>query len=229
MRAFTIAAPFAFLVMATAGAAWAQSVEPEPTGFEIGLRAGYALPFGELLPGRALSDTAKGGVPFIVDLGYRLTPHLYVGGLLSYAVLRVNKTELGCNTQVIDGPGDCSGTALRFAPDVQYRQVLGGDLVAWGDAGLGVELLRIRYDEGGFGLPGPISNSWSGVEIAHVEAGLGKRLHPRLVVGPFASYAVGQFRSAASSGNGRTQSADITDKRLHAWLILGVRAMFTAP
>jgi hypothetical protein len=217
------------LATATAGSGWAQSAEPEPTGFEIGLRAGYALPFGELLPGSALSNTAKGAVPFTVDVGYRLTPHLYVGGLFSYAILRVNKTGLRCNTLIFDGPGDCSGTALRLAADVQYRQALGGDLVAWGDAGLGLERLVIQYDMGGFGSPGPISNSWSGVEIAHVEAGLGKRLYPSLVVGPFASYAVGQFRSAASSGNGRTQSADITDKRLHGWLSFGVRAMFTAP
>jgi hypothetical protein len=82
---------------------------------------------------------------------------------------------------------------------------------------------------GGFGFPGPVSRSWRGVEIAHLEVGLGKRLHPGLVVGPFASCAVGQFRSAASSGNGRTQSEDITDKRLHGWLSFGVRAMFTAP
>jgi hypothetical protein len=229
MRPNLLAGTCLVLVRATGQAAWAQPAEPEPGGFEIGLRAGYALPFGELLSGSALRDAAKGSVPFIVDLGYRLTPSLYVGGLLSYAILRVNKTGLGCNTQVVDGPGDCSGTALRLAADVQYQQPLDGDLVAWGDAGFGLERLIIQYDMGGFGFPGPISSSWSGVEIAHVEVGVGKRLRPRVVVGPFASYAVGQFWTAAGSGNGRTQSGDITDKRLHSWLTLGIRAMFTAP
>jgi hypothetical protein len=229
MRPTLLVGTCLLLATAAAGPTWAQSAEPEPTGFEIGLRVGYALPFGELLSGVALSNTAKGGVPFTLDVGYRVTPHLYVGALLSYAILRVNKIALACNTLLVDGPGDCSGTALRLAADVQYRQALGADLVAWGDAGLGLERLIIQYDEGGFGSPGPFSNSWSGVEIAHVEAGLGKRLHPSLLVGPFASCAVGQFRSSASSGNGRTQSEDITDKRLHGWLSFGVRAMFTAP
>src|SRR5450432_2872936 len=71
----------------------ARADDEGPTGWELGLRASYALPFGNVLDDGVLNASSmlvsnpepitqlvKGAVPILLDAGYRLTPHLFVGG-----------------------------------------------------------------------------------------------------------------------------------------------------
>lgn len=204
----------------------AQVAEPNPTGFELGIRIGYARPFGERVAGEPLDRTFSSALPVVLDAGYRVTPHLYVGGLISYAPLAMNKYGLGCNTQVSDGPGDCSGSAIRIAADAQWRMSIGDGYAGWLGAGFGVERLSIDYESGCF--DGPFSSIDSGFELAHVEAGAGMQVNTGLVIGPFASYSVGLFRTSKTTGscNG---GGEIPDKTVNGLLTLGLRAMYTVP
>ena len=209
-----------------ASPAAAQVADADVTGFELGVRAGYSRPVGDRLAGEPLDRTFGSAIPFVLDAGYRVTPHLYVGGLISYAPLVLNKSALSCNNQAIDGPGDCSGSAIRIAADAQWRMSIGDAYAGWLGAGFGVERLSIDYESGCF--DGPFSRVDTGFELAHVEAGAGMRINTGLVIGPFASYAAGLFRTSKTSGscNG---GGDVPDKTVHGTLILGLRAMYMVP
>src|SRR6266545_291275 len=60
---------------------------PESTGVEIGVRGGYGVPFGQRAAGAALSGPVEGAASPMIDLGYRFTPHLYLGVLFAYGIL----------------------------------------------------------------------------------------------------------------------------------------------
>ena len=199
--------------------------EPDATGVELGVRAGYALPAGDREGMQPLGRTAEGAVPLTLDVGYRVTPNLFVGALLSYAFLRLDKVALFCDRQPVDGPADCSGTAIRIAADARWQVPLGGSYAAWVEAGAGLEWMTIHYEPGGFS-PNPSDVDYRGFELAHLEVGAGSRIASRLVAGPFASAGLGQFRTTQITGQ---TSRELTDKTLHGWVTFGVRAMYTAP
>ncbi len=220
-------APSAFLLASAASLCFAapaavQTATPELTGVEIGLRAGYGIPFGNRFDSEPLGQTFDGSMPLAIDVGFRLTPELYAGVLVSYGRLRMDKSGLQCNTVAVDGPGDCSGSTYRLAANAQWRVPLTPRLLGWVDGGFGLERLIVRFDSGCFG--GPTSRTDDGVELGHLEAGGGARLGNNLVVGPFASYAVGLFRTSTFTGSCQGHEPDL-DRSLHGNLTMGVRAM----
>jgi hypothetical protein len=205
----------------------AQGAPADGQGIEVGIRGGYGLPFGERIAGEPFNRTVDRAISVAVDAGYRFTPYLYAGGLLSYASVDPDKMALTCDTfVVIDGPGDCSGSAIRLAADVQLRAPLGEGYVGWLATGAGLERLAIDYESGCW--DGPFSRVDTGFEIAHLEAGAGLRVNSGLVVGPFASYALGLFRTSKTSGSCNGGGA-IPDKSAHGLLTLGLRGMYTLP
>jgi len=63
---------------------------PVPRGLQLGARIGYALPTGRFggdasNASGSISDVETAIVPLGVDAGYRLTPHVYVGGTAVWA------------------------------------------------------------------------------------------------------------------------------------------------
>jgi hypothetical protein len=54
------------------------------TGFQLALRTGYMVPFGQATgaPGDTMGNTFSGQVPLIVDIGGKLTPNVFLGGYL---------------------------------------------------------------------------------------------------------------------------------------------------
>jgi hypothetical protein len=213
-----------FVAALFAGPAIAQTPPPDPTGIEVGIRAGYGLAFGNRVGGEPFDRTVDSALPVGLDVGYRLTPHFYAGGQLSYARLNLDKNALACGTAFVDGPGDCTGSAIRVGADVQWRAPLGEAYLGWIAAGAGVERLAVDYDSGCF--DGPFSRVDTGFELAHLEAGAGMRVNDGLVIGPFASSALGLFRTSESSGSCNGGGA-IADKSVHGMLTLGVRGMYT--
>ena len=203
----------------------AQAPAAEPTGIEVGARAGYGQVFGKRMTGEPFNQTIHSELALIIDLGYRLTPNLYVGGLLSYARLDLDKHHLFCNTEVLDGFGDCSGSMIRIGLNVQLRMPIGDGYAGWMGAGLGVERMAIDFD-GSF--CGPFSRVDTGVELGNVEAGAGMRVKGGLVIGPFASVALGMFRTSTTTG-GCKGGGEIPDKTVHGTMMAGVRAMYALP
>jgi hypothetical protein len=202
----------------------AQVADADPTGIEVGARIGYGRALGSRVEGARLEDTWDGAWPLALDIGYRLTPHLYLGGTLIYMPLQLDKTHLGCNTELVDGPGDCSGSAARLAFDAQWLLARSW-YATWIAAGFGVERMTINYRSGC--LDGPFSTEDTGVEFGHLEIGIGARLQPGLVIGPFVQYAAGMFLASTISGSCRRGGSDIPDKAVHGSVLWGLRVTYT--
>ena len=115
---------------------------------------------------------------------------------------------------------------MRIAVDLQWRTPLGEGHAGWLAAGAGLERLAIDYESGCF--DGPFSRVDTGFELAHLEAGAGMRVNTGLVIGPFASAALGLFRTSRFSGSCNGGGA-IADKSVHGTLTFGVRGMYTLP
>jgi hypothetical protein len=92
-------------VSAIVAPAVAQVADADPAGIEVGGRIGYGRALGSRVEGARLEDTWDGAWPVALDVGYRLTPHLYLGGTLMYMPLQLDKAGLGCNTESSDGGG----------------------------------------------------------------------------------------------------------------------------
>jgi hypothetical protein len=214
----------ASLLVAIATPAAAQVPDADPTGIEVGARFGYARALGSRVAGDHLENVWDGGWPLALDIGYRLTPHLYLGGSLIYVPLQLDKYHLGCNTEISDGPGDCSGSTVRLAFDAQW--LIARDWYAvWIAGGFGVERMRLDYRSGCFG--GPFSRVDTGVEFGHLEIGVGARVDTGLVIGPFVQYDAGMFLTSVASGSCSGGSGDIPDKAVHGTVIWGGRITYT--
>src|SRR5512145_1208112 len=70
----------------------------------LGLRAGYAIPYGDLQEDSKLSDQLDGQVPIQLDAMYRLTPSTAAGLYFSYGVDRV-ASALKDRSALMIGPG----------------------------------------------------------------------------------------------------------------------------
>jgi hypothetical protein len=199
--------------------------EPMKPGFEVGLRAGYGIPMGKTSGTTRLSDTMSGKVPFLIDIGYRITPSFYAGAFGQYAVGMV-KNE---STSSAPGQetGDGSGSVLRVGLNVHYHLLTEGTVLPWVGIGMGYERVSYHFPDA-LSMDGKkgLETSIRGLEFANLQGGADVRLLPGLRAGPFASLSVGRYDTGTSSFTGTT-SFELGDKTVHQWLTLGLRGAFT--
>jgi opacity protein-like surface antigen len=192
---------------------------------EIGLRVGYALPFGH--EGRTASDTSdsklsddlKGMIPIQIDAGYRFNPDVYVGVFFQYGFGFVNTDATpDCGQSGIS----CSVSDMRLGVNVQLHLAPGQSFDPWLGLGVGYEWLFLDVSAAGndAGVTG------SGFEFANLQLGGDIVAAHNLAVGPFIGLSLGQYRSVSMSGALGSGSEDITSKSLHEWLQFGIRGAF---
>src|SRR5947208_1538760 len=107
------------LVLAGARQAAAQAGPPDKPGVDLGLRVGYAIPFGDIDgdSGDSLSGTFSGAVPFLIEAGYRLDRHFTLGPYFQYALAQVKDGAGGlCGNGV-----SCSGSIIRLGLEALYH------------------------------------------------------------------------------------------------------------
>ena len=66
--------------------------------------------------GDGLASQFSGGVPFVLEGGYRFNRALTVGALFQYAIISVKDNGLGCGDDV-----SCSGSVVRLGAEVLYH------------------------------------------------------------------------------------------------------------
>jgi hypothetical protein len=98
----------------------AQIAETDPTGIEVGARVGYGRALGSRVAGSRLEDTWDGAWPLALDVGYRLTPHLYLGGTLTYMPLQLDKSP----PRVQHAARRRSGRLLRIGGPARLRRAV---------------------------------------------------------------------------------------------------------
>jgi len=197
----------------------AASVFEQP-GFDFGARLGYAVPFGKTDGNDNLSDFLSGAIPVVLEAGYRLNADFTIGALFQYGFARIKSNgDFDCSAAGID----CSARILRLGIEGIYNLNLAGPVTPWVGLGTGYEWFSFSAS----GPGGEASAGANGFEFVTVHAGGDYRLAPNFALGGFVSLSLAQYKTVSAEIPGMpSTSMDITDKKMHEWLQLGVRGRF---
>jgi outer membrane protein W len=207
-------AVMAVLVLGSASAARAE-------GFNIGVRAAYVFPAGEIgsieLLGEPidfgdLGDAVDGGVPLWLEANYQLTPNVSLGAYFQYAFLMLP-----------DDAGGADGNNMRVGGQVIYGFAPAGNFAPWIGAGIGWEWLE--FDDLGVDGNSNAQLTFDGLDFM-LQGGAEFAVAKSFRVGPFASVSFGRYGEAEfDAGGGASVTTDF-DEGWHEWLQIGVRGTF---
>jgi hypothetical protein len=224
MRTFLFTGTLA-MTIAAAGSA---SADASPTGVELGLRSGYAIPMGNAVggngPNNNLSSLFNGVVPIWVDAGYRLNPNIYIGAFFQYGFGLLNNSSAGvggagCNTSGVS----CSANDLMFGANAHYHLMPDGTFDPWAGLGVGYEIVNFNLSAGGQSG----SAAFNGFQFVNFQVGGDYKAMPNLGIGPFVMFSLGQFSSCSYSGAASSAgNCTIQQQAIHEWLTLGVRGAY---
>lgn len=187
-------------------------------GFEVGARVGYGIPLGDASKDNKMSDGISGKIPFILDVGYRINPALYVGAFGQYAIgLVSDKQKDACDKS------DCSFSVIRLGANLHYHFMTTGTVLPWAGIGAGYEIASTSVSGGGLDA----SSTTKGFEFVNLQLGADFSVASGFRAGPFASFSLAQYSSATVKIGDKETSDDIKDKTMHQWLTFGVRGAFT--
>ncbi len=176
------------------------------TGLEVGLRSGVGFPMSAIKSAAPMSSFVSTEFPIWLSVGYRATENLYVGIYGQYGFLGVNACA----------PGEsCSAYDLRAGIDVHYHLRPREQLDPWFGYGAGFEQLGYSGSAGGD------PQHFNGFELANLQLGADWRVARALTVGPFGSFSIGEYSSVSE---GTAASADLGQKTMHEWFMIGLRA-----
>lgn len=171
-------------------------------GFQLGIRTGWAVPFGAVEKnGLELNDAMDGQVPIWLDLGYRATPNLHAAAVVQWGLARVANCPSGETCFAQDGR---AGLTLdyHFLPSLRFDPYAG--------VGMAFEVLSLDL--------GSRTTTYRGMEWLNVQAGADWPMSQSLRIGPVVSYGLGQFLWRNGSS--------VESKDVHHWVHLAIRATF---
>lgn len=200
-----------------------------PHGFEAGVRLGYALPMGQITgsgTNPALSNFYSGMVPLWFDVGYRASPHFYIGGYFQYGFAFIGPLS-GTSTGVSPcSTLDCSGNILAGGLDARYHVQPEETFDPWVGLGIGYEVANFTMSQGN--SSGTLS--FNGFQFLNLSLGGDLRASRSFAVGPYAMLSFGEYSTCGTSGAASSLNCNISQTALHEWLSFGVRASFdTSP
>ncbi len=192
------------------------------SGIEVGLRTGYAIPFGSLAGSTAgasspnVSDFISGDIPIWIDAGYRLpSPNLFLGAYFQYG-LGFNGSQLSPNGTNCN----CSTNVVMYGLQAHYHFMPDQTIDPWVGYGIGMESANVSGQNSTGG-------SYSGWDYAIFQVGADYRgLVDNLSVGPMVMFGLGQYNNASVSQGGQSASNSIPNQALHEWLTLGIRGAY---
>lgn len=176
--------------------------------FTIGGRLGYGIATGDAMTDFGMDDYVGSQIPLQLDLMYRITPAIAVGGYVSYGFAQPS----GLGSDTCDLPGrDCSVSNLRLGVQGTYAFTEASpSFVPWLGVGFGWE--NSAFDSGSGAA------DTSGWEYLNLQGGANWKVSPAFSVGPYAMFSIGEYSTV--EGN------DIPDTAMHQWLSFGVMGKF---
>jgi len=209
-----------FALTIVAGTALA--APPKHTGFQLALRTGVAIPFGDTFKDNKLSDGVAAQLPLVVDIGGKVIPNLFLGGYLGIGVGGVGgRTADFCDAADLS----CLGVGIRIGVEAQYHILPAEFVNPWIGYGIGYESLGVGISGNG----GPdTSSSVGGLEFAHFMGGADFRLSRVAGIGPFIDVSLGRYGSQTTDNGSTTTSRDIDSslRATHGWVMFGARVVF---
>jgi hypothetical protein len=186
--------------------AMAALLAPEPSGAQViaGARVGAAFAMGDVGDTLAMSDWTKGQIPVQLDLLYRVSPRLAVGGYFSWG--------FGLTGDAFEGL-DYSARITRLGVEATYS-FTGRRVVPWIGAGFGYEWNTVE--------DGSLEGTFTGFEFLNLQGGGDFEVTRRLSAGPYVMLSLGQYDEAELGD----LTGPILHKKLHEWLSVGLRATF---
>ena len=192
-----------------------------PTGIEVGLRTGYAIPLGDVRESTPLSDTVNGTIPIWIDAGYRFHPNAMVGAFFQYGIGLLNAARRLRRQRRDRAASNCSASDMMFGVQFHYHLLPDQTIDPWGGVGFGYEILVLN-DPGFANSTGAGGASYSGFQFVNLQIGADYKLMPNLGVGPFVMFSLGEYSGCSTpAGNCTVQSSAI-----HEWLTLGIRVAY---
>lgn len=208
------------LMLLTPATSWAKD-----SGFEFGARLAYGIPMGDATgdDNDGLKESISYQIPIWLDLGYRASPALFVGGYFSYGFGGVgDSVSETCDTDGVD----CSIRVLRFGVQGQYHFMPGESTDGWAGLGVGYESMGVNISGGGE----EVDLGIAGFEFLLLQGGVDFAVADAVALGPFLGLTLAQYSS--TSCDGLAQLCDlnpgIDKKAMHEWLFIGVRGEFGA-
>ncbi len=205
----------------TAEPAPTESSEADRVGLSLALRTGYMLPAGSAsgVAGDDMSRTFGGQVPVAADLGYKPIPAVFVG---AYGAFAFGGAGGQLDTTCTRNGVDCSTHSLHLGVEVLGHLRPLAKVDPWLGYGIGFETMHV--DET---VPtASQSYTFSGIELAHVMAGVDFHVAPMVAVGPVLDVSIAKYSHASASGPIANGDVDIQNTALHEWLSLGARVVF---
>jgi hypothetical protein len=187
------------------------------TGFQLALRPGLAIPFGDGAKDVAMSDVLSPQIPLLIDIGGKVIPELFLGAYFGAA----GGVTAGTRKDLCEANGGgCAVGRLNFGIEVVGHMMPRSQVDPWVGYGFGYEILGVGESTNGL-IKGV---GYGGLEFGRLMAGVDFRLTRVFGVGPFADLAIGQYSTVSVDGN----SADVASekKAAHLWLTIGARFVF---
>jgi hypothetical protein len=183
------------------------------------LRAGYAVPSGDLVRGGgAVSQVADRKYPLGFQLGYRLTRRIW-------AQLGFELAPASPAARLCAGGTSCSASDARLGAEVVLRLLPGARVDPWLAAGAGVEVLNAAGRDEASTTGVRTEWSWAGLDLPYLEAGADVAVTDRIGVGPWASVSFARFTSDSAKVEGGTElSGAVPGRTVHRWYAGGLQA-----
>jgi hypothetical protein len=205
------------------------SARPKQNGLEIGGRLAYGIPGGKGTEGDERTDldrAIKYQLPLWVDIGYRSDSNLMVGAYFSYGFG-------GEAASLCDEADDCSIRDVRLGFQIQYHLQPRKAVDSWIGVGVGYEWLSLSQEVTSASQALKLSSTVHGFELFNISSGLDIAVSHHGAIGPFVSFALGQYDKRKTTCSGElcseiefTESSTINDKALHRWVFIGMRGTF---
>jgi hypothetical protein len=115
---------------------------------------------------------------------------------------------------------------MRFGVNAQYHIMPEAKFDPWVGLGVGYEMTSLSQTRTILGQSIKADTSMRGWEFVNIQVGGDYKVAPGLALGPFASFALGQYGSQSVEINGQSQTEDVANKTMHQWLTFGIRGSF---
>jgi len=212
----------------------ALAADPPPanTGFQLALRTGAAVPFGKATNDLDLSDFSSVQVPFLVDIGGKPLPWLFLAGYVGFAFGGAAGTTADFCEAVDAG---CAGFGWRVGAEAHYQFIPGGKVNPWVGYGIGYEAVGLGMaeedaldDDDEVEEDEVAASALAGYEFAHIMGGADFRLNKVVGLGPFVDVSFGRYTKVGFAHGDETRHDDIkdSDEATHGWVTLGIRVVF---
>jgi hypothetical protein len=107
--------------------------------------------------------------------------------------------------------------------DLRFHLAASAPIDPWIGVGAAYEWLTLSASPGGQDQ----DLTLRGFEFFNVQLGADFLASPGFRVGPFAAFSLGRYTDGSASSPLVSASGPIADKKVHEWLLLGLRAAFS--